>query len=76
MAERNRDEATRRSRNIGLRRKEARLQDPESRAPRNAAEQEAPEPERPTAPVEEQDIARLENPPQTDGPRERSNRGV
>jgi hypothetical protein len=64
--------------NRGLDTEEERLRDPARRPPRRAMDSDASEPERPTTPVEdaEQDIAHLENPPQSDGPRERSNDGV
>ncbi|HEX6309599.1 MAG TPA: hypothetical protein VFZ69_15490 [Longimicrobiales bacterium] len=69
--------AERETRNRGLQEEEQRQHDPEKRTPRRAVEQ-APETERPTTPDEEQDedIARLENPPQAEGPRERSNDAV
>jgi hypothetical protein len=71
-------EAERETRNRGLRDEEERQHDPEKRPPHRAIEQDAPEPERPTTPDEDsaEDIAQLENPPQTEGPRERSNKGV
>lgn len=66
------------ARNRGLREEERRQRDPEKRTPHRAIEQEAPEPERLTTPDEDrdQDIAQLENPPQSEGPRERSNDAV
>jgi len=66
------------NRNRGLREEESELRDPEKRTPRRAADQDAPEPERPTTPDEaaDQDIAQLENPPQVEGPREQNNRAV
>jgi hypothetical protein len=64
--------------NKGLDREEERLRDPERRPPRRAVDSDASEPERPTTPQEdaEQDIAHLENPPQSEGPRERNNDAV
>jgi hypothetical protein len=64
--------------NEGLQKEERRLRDPDRRPPRSMVESDASEPERPTTPQEdaEQDIAHLENPPQAEGPRERSNDGV
>lgn len=70
--------AERDTRNRGLQEEEKRQHDPEKRTPHQAIEQDAPEQERPGTPAEdnEQDIAHLENPPQADGPRERSNDSV
>ena len=64
--------------NRGLKEEDHRLHEPDERTPRRAVEQNAPEPERPTTPAEdaEQDISQLENPPQTEGPRERNNNAV
>lgn len=64
--------------NRGLQEEEERLQDPERRPPHHDMEGEASEPERPAEPQEkaDDDIAHLENPPQTEGPRERSNEGT
>jgi hypothetical protein len=61
-----------------LERKEEQLHDPDHATPRKSAEQSTPEPERLTTPQEvaDQDIARLENPPQAEGPRERNNDAV
>jgi hypothetical protein len=69
------DETTR---NRGLKHEEQRLRDPENRPPHSTTETDAAEPERPTTPQEgaEADVAHLENPPQAEGPRERSNEGV
>ena len=66
------------TRNRGLQEEEKRQHDPDQRTPHRAVEQDAPEQERPTTPDGErnEDIAQLENPPQTEGPRERSNEGV
>jgi hypothetical protein len=74
MMEQNRD-AESEARNRGLQEEEKRLRDPEQRPPHGALETDASEPERPETPqeVNEQDIAHLENPPQAEGPRERSN---
>jgi hypothetical protein len=70
--------AEREVRNRGLKEEEKRLRDPEQRPPHSAVEADASEPERPTTlpEREEQDIAHLENPPQSEGPRERSNEAV
>jgi hypothetical protein len=66
------------TRNRGLQEEEKRQNDPDSRTTHRKAEQSAPEPERPPTPDEtsDQDIAQLENPPQAEGPRERSNDAV
>jgi hypothetical protein len=71
-------DAERSARNEGLKQDDQRLQDPAQRSPHTAAKQGPPEPERPITPQEdaEQDLARLENPPQTEGPRERNNDAV
>jgi hypothetical protein len=71
-------DAERSTRNRGLEEAEKRQRDPHRRTPHRAAEQEHPEQERPATPDEksDQDIAQLENPPQSEGPRERSNNGV
>jgi hypothetical protein len=71
-------DAERSTRNRGLEEAEKRQRDPNRRAPHRAAEQEHPEQERAATPDEksDQDIAQLENPPQSEGPRERSNNGV
>lgn len=70
--------AERATRNRGLQEEDDRQHDADKRTPHHAAEQDAPEQERMTTPDEEQsqDIAQLENPPQAEGPRERSNRAV
>jgi hypothetical protein len=70
--------AERDTRNRGLQEEESRLRDAERRPPHRAADQDTPESERPVTPQEkaESDIAHLENPPQAEGPRERSNDGV
>lgn len=71
-------EAERETRNRGLQEEDRRQHEPDERTPHRAVEQDAPEQERPTTPDEEQDqdIAELENPPQAEGPRERSNDAV
>jgi hypothetical protein len=77
MSEKN-ESGAKDARNRGLKEEEERLRDPASRPPHGETETDTPEPERP-APVqkdEEADIAHLENPPQTEGPRERSNDSV
>jgi hypothetical protein len=64
--------------NRGLQEKDERLADPDRRPPHSEPEDDAPGGDRTDAakdkPVD--DISRLENPPQSDGPRERSNDGV
>lgn len=74
------DKASRETMNKGLQKEQDRLQDPHRRPPHHTrlSESDASDPERPTTPQEdsEQDIAHLENPPQAEGPRERTNRGV
>ena len=66
------------ARNRGLQEEDKRLRDPEQRTPQRAVEQDAPEAERSTTPQEDQaqSIEQLENPPQTEGPRERNNDAV
>lgn len=79
MADQNRtSRAERDTRNRALQEEDRRQHDPDKRTPHRATEQDAPEQERVTTPDEssEQDIARLENPPQAEGPRERSNDAV
>jgi hypothetical protein len=64
----------------GLTEEEKRLRDPHGRPPHSEperlSESSAADPERPVTPAEKanDDIAHLENPPQAEGPRERSNR--
>jgi hypothetical protein len=67
-------DAERTTRNRGLEETEKRQRDPDQHTPHRAVEQNAP----PAAPDEksDEDIAHLENPPQSEGPRERSNNGV
>jgi hypothetical protein len=76
--ESNGSDAETEARNRGLQEDEAQLRDADKRTPRRAAEQDQPEPERPTTPqeAEQSDVAHLENPPQAEGPRERSNESV
>jgi hypothetical protein len=71
-------DAERSNRNRGLEEAEKRQRERHGRSPHRAAEQEHPEQERSATPDEksDQDIAQLENPPQSEGPRERSNNGV
>lgn len=78
MADDKRSDADAATRNRGLQEEEKRLRDPEQRTPHRAVEQDAPEQERPTTPAEEvdQSVSQLENPPQSEGPRERSNDAV
>jgi hypothetical protein len=66
------------ARNRGLQEEEKRLRDPAARPPHADVEADADAPERPTTVQEDaaEDIAHLENPPQSEGPRERSNDGV
>jgi hypothetical protein len=77
MTERSKD-TERDARNRGLQEEDRRLHDPEERPPHSTMETDASEPERPETPQEkaETDVAHLENPPQAEGPRERSNEGV
>lgn len=72
------NEAARETRNRGLKEEDHRLHDADKRTPHRTVEQNSPEPERLTTPQEdaEQDIGNLENPPQAEGPRERSNHAV
>ena len=72
------NEAARKTRNRGLQEEDTRLRDADQRTPRRAAEQTSPEPERLTTPQEDadQDISQLENPPQSEGPRERNNNAI
>jgi hypothetical protein len=71
-------DAERDTRNRGLQEEEKRLHDSDARPPHSDMETDATQPERPTTPPEnaEEDIAHLENPPQAEGPRERSNDAV
>lgn len=71
-------DAERQTRNRGLQEEDRKLHEPGQRPPHSAAEPDAPEPERPATTPEkaDQDVAHLENPPQSDGPRERSNDAV
>jgi hypothetical protein len=70
--------AERDARNRGLQEEEERLRDQDARPPHGETDADDSVPERPTAPAEGQegDIGNLENPPQTEGPRERSNDAV
>lgn len=72
------DKAERDTLNRGLQDEDDRLRDPDGRPPHSSMESDASEPERPVTPQEkqEQDISHLENPPQSEGPRERSNDAV
>jgi hypothetical protein len=72
------DDASRDALNRGLDKEQKRLRDADKRSSQRLEENTGTEPERPVTPQEdaEQDIAHLENPPQTEGPRERSNEGV
>ncbi|HSK20626.1 MAG TPA: hypothetical protein VK912_15850 [Longimicrobiales bacterium] len=71
-------EAERETRNRGLQEEDKRQHDPDKHAPHRAVEQDAPEQERLTTQDEKdgEDIAQLENPPQSEGPREKSNDAV
>ncbi|HSJ05871.1 MAG TPA: hypothetical protein VK936_04155 [Longimicrobiales bacterium] len=64
--------------NRGLQEKDDRLADPDRRPPHSEPEGGAPGGDREGATKETpaDDISRLENPPQTEGPRERSNDAV
>jgi hypothetical protein len=76
MTEKSKD-AERDARNIGLQEEAKRLRDTEDRT-HGDIESDSTAPERPVkAPEEgEKDLAHLENPPQVEGPRERSNDAV
>jgi hypothetical protein len=78
MADENAKDAERAVRNRGLKEEDERLRDPDSRPPHGAHDTDASEPDRPATEQErnEEDIAHLENPPQSEGPRERSNDAV
>lgn len=70
-------DAERDTRNQGLKEEERQLHDPDERTPHGAEDDDVPAPKRPGTPAEDSDdIAHLENPPQSDGPRERSNDSV
>lgn len=58
----------------GLETEEERLRDPDRRPPHHTGASDASEPERHVTPQEKanHDVAHLENPPQVEGPRERS----
>ncbi|HSJ24221.1 MAG TPA: hypothetical protein VK929_06095 [Longimicrobiales bacterium] len=66
------------ARNQGLKEEEKRLRDPEERPPHSEVDDGPAETGKRPAPAEksEADVANLENPPQTEGPRERGNDGV
>lgn len=70
------EQAERQNRDRALQHKEDTLHDPDEREPHRAVEHTEPGPSRAKGDTEEQDIANLENPPQSDGPRERNNHGV
>jgi hypothetical protein len=72
------DDASRDALNRGLDKEQQRLRDADKRSSQRLEESTGTEPEQPATRQEkaEQDIAHLENPPQTEGPRERSNEGV
>jgi hypothetical protein len=78
MDDQNRSGTDSATRNKGLQEEDKRLRDPDQRTPHRAVEQDSPEQERLTTPQEENDqaISQLENPPQTEGPRERNNDAV
>ena len=71
-------EAERETRNRGLQEEDKRQHDPDKRTPHRAIEHDTPEQDRTTTPdeVKGEDIAQLENPPQSEGPREKSNDAV
>jgi hypothetical protein len=71
----NQNSAERDTRNRGLQEEEERLHDPDKRPPHGDGD-EGTEPARPASQPDTDDIANLENPPQKDGPRERSNDSV
>ncbi|CAN5724959.1 hypothetical protein BH23GEM9_BH23GEM9_13090 [soil metagenome] len=64
------------ARNRGLKVEDERLRDPERRPPHSEEETEASPSRSSTPPRDASDIAHLENPPQTEGPRERSNDAI
>jgi hypothetical protein len=76
MTDRKTDSAERDTRNQGLQQEDKRLQDPEQRTPHRAVDQTAPGQERPSTPQKDESIQQLENPPQSEGPRERNNDAV
>lgn len=78
MSDQKPDAAERDTRNRGLKEEEKRQHDPDKRTPHREVEHAQVKRKPDPTPVEqdEDDIAHLENPPQSDGPRERSNDGV
>jgi hypothetical protein len=74
------EKASRDAMNRGLDKEQDRLEDPDRRPPHHEemSPADASHAERPSTPQEddEEDIAHLENPPQAEGPRERSNKSV
>ena len=68
----------RETRNKGLDNAEEELRDPDKRTPHHSKEQSSPKTGHPTTAAEKNagDIANLENPPQSEGPRERNNDAV
>jgi hypothetical protein len=70
--------AARETRNEGLEKSDERLHDPEQRTPHQVVDHEAGAGAAQNVPdnANEQDPARLENPPQVIGPRERNNDAV
>lgn len=76
MTESSKD-ASRDALNRGLQEEEENLRDPESRPPHTEPEDDAGTGKRPAKPGNDPgDVANLENPPQVDGPREKTNDGV
>jgi hypothetical protein len=66
--------AERATRNEALQNEDEKLHDPDQRTPHRAVDRNVPEQDH--APAAKEDIANLENPPQTEGPRERNNNAV
>jgi hypothetical protein len=75
MSDKAPDAAERDTRNRGLEEEEKRQHDTDAHPPNRAVEHDTVKPAS-KAEDDADDIAHLENPPQTDGPRERSNDGV
>ncbi|HSJ10457.1 MAG TPA: hypothetical protein VK928_11110 [Longimicrobiales bacterium] len=69
------DAAERNTRNEALQNEDDKLHDPDQRTPHRAVDRSTPA-RQDTPDVAKEDIANLENPPQTEGPRERNNDAV